>query len=92
MTAPALSHVPVAQPVPPSAPASPPSRWILSPASDLIWFQGSVLAGVALLAVFLLAPPLAAAPIATQPALLALLLWGILFDGTHVVGTVINDF
>ena len=32
------------------------------------------------------------APIATQPALLALLLWGILFDGTHVVGTYARSY
>ncbi len=64
----------------------------MSPLSDLVWFQGSVLAGVALLVVFLLAPPLLAAPIATQPALLALLLWGILFDGTHVVGTYARSY
>ena len=67
-------------------------RWIISPLSDLVWFQGSVLAGVALLVVFLVAPPLLAAPIATQPALLALLLWGILFDGTHVVGTYARSY
>src|SRR5207237_7123333 len=77
--------LPLAAPAP--APAPVPSRWILSPLSDLIWFQGSALAGVAPLILFKLVPPLAPAPIATQPALLALLLWGILFDGTHVVGT-----
>ncbi len=69
-----------------------PNRWILSPLSDLIWFQGSVLAGVALLVFFVLAPPIAAAPNAAQPALLALLLWGILFDGTHVVGTYARSY
>ena len=43
---------------PACAGAAAPSRWILSPLSDLIWFQGSVLAGVALLVFFVLAPPL----------------------------------
>jgi len=75
-----------------ATPASASGRWITSPLSDLVWFQGSVLAGVALLIVFLLAPPLLAAPIAAQPALLALLLWGILFDGTHVVGTYARSY
>jgi hypothetical protein len=89
MSAAALRHaVPSAAP----APAPPSGRWITSPLSDLIWFQGSVLAGVALLVVFLLAPPLLSAPLATQPALLALLLWGILFDGTHVVGTYARSY
>jgi hypothetical protein len=78
--------------VPFAAPAPVPSRWILSPRSDLIWFQGSALAGVALLVLFKLIPPIASAPIATQPALLALLLWGILFDGTHVVGTYARSY
>ena len=90
MTAPALAHG-IAAPSPPAA-APRPSRWILSPASDLLWFQGSVLAGVALLAFFMVAPPIVAAPIATQPALLGLLLWGILFDGTHVVGTYARSY
>jgi hypothetical protein len=90
MTAPVLWHAPLPAPSPAAAPR--PSRWILSPASDLIWFQGAVLAGVALLVLFRLAPPIVAAPIATQPALLALLLWGILFDGTHVVGTYARSY
>jgi len=85
-------HVIVPAPAAPAAPAPAPNRWILSPLSDLIWFQGSVLAGVALLIFFVLAPPIAAAPNAAQPALLALLLWGILFDGTHVVGTYARSY
>jgi hypothetical protein len=93
VTAPALSRAPIATASRPTAAAAPRlSRWILSPAADLIWFQGSVLAGVALLVFFRLAPPLVPAPIATQPALLALLLWGILFDGTHVVGTYARSY
>ena len=66
--------------------------WIISAGQDLFWFQGSVLAGVALLVFFALAPPLSSAGGATQPALLALLLWGILFDGTHVVGTYARSY
>ena len=66
--------------------------WIISAGQDLVWFQGSVLAGVALLVFFAVAPPLSSAGGATQPALLALLLWGILFDGTHVVGTYARSY
>src|SRR5688572_31114345 len=66
--------------------------WIISAAQDLLWFQGSVLAGVALLVFFAVAPPLSGTGGATQPALLALLLWGILFDGTHVVGTYARSY
>lgn len=81
---------PIITPTP--APVPTPGRWILSPLSDMVWFQGSALAGVALLVLFKLVPPIAPAPIATQPALLALLLWGILFDGTHVVGTYARSY
>ena len=70
----------------------PPGPWIISAGQDLLWLQGSVLAGVALLVFFALAPPLSAAGGAGQPALLALLLWGILFDGTHVVGTYARSY
>jgi hypothetical protein len=66
--------------------------WIISAAQDLFWLQGSVLAGVALLLCFALTPPLDAAGSATQPALLVLLLWGIVFDGTHVVGTYARSY
>jgi hypothetical protein len=72
---------------PVNAPASAPSPWILSPAQDLLWFQGSALAGLALLLVFRLASPIAADGSVAQPALLVLLGWGVLFDGTHVMGT-----
>jgi hypothetical protein len=63
------------------------TRWILSARQDLFWFQGSVLAGVALLLFFRWAPS-----IAPHAALAALLVWGILFDGTHVVGTYARSY
>lgn len=62
--------------------------WLISRREDLIWFHGSVFAGLALLAFFLRAAPLTDATYsAAHPAVLGLLLWGILFDGTHVLGT-----
>lgn len=62
--------------------------WIISRSQDLVWIQGSVLAGCALLLIFLATPGLDASNYtALQPAVLVLLLWGILFDGTHVVAT-----
>lgn len=64
------------------------SPWLISRAEDLIWFHGAVLAGLALLAFFALGPKLTDATFsAAHPAVLALLLWGIFFDGTHVLGT-----
>jgi hypothetical protein len=65
--------------------------WIVSRAQDLLWFQGSVLAGVALLVFFLLSPRAPGGP-AGQPALIALLLWGVLLDGTHVAGTYARSY
>jgi hypothetical protein len=74
------------------APApAPASRWIVSAAQDLVWFHGSVLAGIALLVFFALVP-LAPAGASTQPAVLVLLLWGIFFDGTHVAGTYARSY
>jgi hypothetical protein len=71
-----------------AAPASLSHRWILSRGQDLLWFQGSVVAGLALLAVFRLAPPLDNASYSLgHPAVIALFLWGLLFDATHVWGT-----
>jgi hypothetical protein len=62
--------------------------WIISRREDLLWFQGSVLAGVALLALFARLPALTDATYSvTSPAVMALFLWGVLFDGTHVLGT-----
>lgn len=65
-----------------------PSPWIISRNADLGWFQGSVLAGLALVAFFAWLPPLTDASYGpAHPAVLLLLAWGVLFDGTHVYGT-----
>lgn len=62
--------------------------WIISRSQDIVWLQGSVLAGLILLACFVAAPPLTSTNYhITQPAILLLLLWGVLMDGTHVWGT-----
>jgi hypothetical protein len=64
------------------------SPWIISRAADLGWFQGSVVAGLALVACFALLPALDdGAYTLTHPAVLLLLAWGVFFDGTHVFGT-----
>jgi hypothetical protein len=84
---------------PEASPASGPSGgraggpWIVSARQDLLWFHGSVLAGLLLLAVFAWAPKLSNASYASgHPAVLALLLWGVLFDGTHVWGTYARSY
>ena len=65
-----------------------PKGWIVSRRDDLLWLQGSVLAGVAMLAFFALGPKLDLTNYAVgHPAVIAVLLWGIVFDGTHVAGT-----
>ena len=67
---------------------SDPTRWIISSRQDLLWFHGSVIAGLILLGLFLSCPPLNQTHyVPTHPAVILLLLWGILFDGTHVWGT-----
>lgn len=83
----------------PPAPATPRasqptarSRWIISAGQDLLWLHGSVTVGLTLLLVFALAPPLGADMSASHPALLALLAWGVLFDGTHVLGTYARSY
>jgi hypothetical protein len=68
------------------------SPWIVSRRQDLVWFQGSVLAGVALLLLFRTLPPLGPGAGGAHPALWALLLWGVLFDGTHVFGTYARSY
>lgn len=67
--------------------------WIISRRDDLLWLQGSVLAGVALLFLFRLIPRLDDASYAPgHLAVLTLLLWGVLFDGTHVWGTYARSY
>ncbi len=79
-------------PAPVSSPAAT-SRWIISPRQDLLWFQGSVLAGIALLVFFVLAPDLNDDNYGWgHLAVLGLLLWGVLFDGTHVWGTYARSY
>src|ERR1700687_4820840 len=74
-----------------SAPS--PQGWIISRRDDLLWFQGSVAAGVALLVFFRLAPHLDDASYTPgHLAVLALFLWGVLFDGTHVWGTYARSY
>lgn len=73
-----------------SAPARSGSRspWIISAREDLIWFHGSVVAGLLLLMLFRMLPPLTDASYSVQHAAVwGLLLWGVIFDGTHVFGT-----
>jgi len=73
--------------------ATVPPAWIVSRGQDLVWFQGSVLAGLALLAFFVAAPHLDDASTGPwHPVLLAVLLWGIAFDGTHVWGTYARSY
>ena len=73
--------------------AAAPAGWILSRRQDLVWFQGSVLAGLVLLAFFAAAPHLDGASAGPwHPVLLAVLLWGICFDGTHVWGTYARSY
>jgi hypothetical protein len=63
-------------------------RWIVSCTQDLAWFHGSVLAGLVLLACFSVLPVLNSATYAVwNPALLIVLVWGVVFDGTHVWAT-----
>jgi hypothetical protein len=62
--------------------------WIVSKYQDLAWFHGSVLAGVALLICFRTLPGLNSATYSVyNPAVLVVLVWGIVFDGTHVWAT-----
>lgn len=68
------------------SPAAERNRWIISRRDDLLWFQGSVAAGMALLVFFLFAPHRERAG-AYDPAVLAIFIWGVLFDATHVWAT-----
>jgi len=67
--------------------------WIISKTQDLLWFQGTALVGVALMIVFCAAPGLSGENYsAGHPAVVILLLWGIVFDGTHVWATYARTF
>ena len=62
--------------------------WVMSRSQDLIWLQGSVIAGLVLLAAFLALPALGQGDYtAAHPAVWLLLFWGVVFDGTHVMAT-----
>ncbi|MBM4255111.1 MAG: hypothetical protein FJ147_04350 [Deltaproteobacteria bacterium] len=72
---------------------SPEGQWVISRRDDLLWFQGSALVGLALLVCFSQTPALTNATYnATHPAVLLLLLWGIVFDGTHVWATYTRSY
>jgi hypothetical protein len=58
-------------------------RWIISWRDDLFWFQGSVIAGLFLLTLFI-TMPLSLHPSLGDPVIMAVFLWGVIFDGTHV--------
>jgi hypothetical protein len=76
-----------------TATAARPQPWIISRYDDLLWFQGSVFVGVALLLFFWLEPGLDTTNYnALNPVVLVLLLWGVLFDGTHVWGTYARSY
>lgn len=67
--------------------------WIISRREDLLWFQGSVLAGVALLLFFALQPALRNDTYTIwNPVVMVLLLWGVMFDGTHVWATYARSY
>ena len=69
------------------------SPWIISRRDDLLWFQCSVVAGIALLALFAVLPrPYGVALSPADPVILAVFLWGVLFDGTHVWATYARSY
>ena len=70
-----------------------PSPWLISRRADLTWFFGAVLPALLLLLLFRAAPPLTDARYQIgHPALWLLLLWGVFFDGTHVMGTYARSY
>ena len=72
---------------------SKPHRWIISRHEDLLWFQGSVLLGIGLVLFFWWQPGLNNGNYTIwNPVVLVLLLWGVLFDGTHVWGTYARSY
>ena len=67
--------------------------WIISRRQDLLWFQGSVLVGIALVLFFWWQPGLNNGNYTIwNPVVMVLLLWGVLFDGTHVWGTYARSY
>jgi hypothetical protein len=67
--------------------------WIISRRDDLLWFQGSVVAGLLLMMFFWAAPGLDND--SYRPGnliVMVLLLWGVLFDGTHVWATYARSY
>jgi hypothetical protein len=67
--------------------------WIISRRDDLLWFQGSVIAGLCLLAFFVATPyPDSAHLSPSDPVIVVLFLWGVMFDGTHVWATYVRSY
>ncbi|HXZ97229.1 MAG TPA: hypothetical protein VEG37_09330 [Burkholderiales bacterium] len=67
--------------------------WIISRRDDLLWFQGSVIAGLFLLVFFVATPyPDSAHLSPSDPVILVVFLWGVLFDGTHVWATYARSY
>ena len=68
-------------------------HWIISQREDLIWFQGSVLAGLGLLLFFVsMSPDDETRYSLSYPVIIAVFLWGAIFDGTHVWGTYARSY
>ena len=67
-------------------------RWIISARQDLLWIHGSVMAGLALLLFFTTTAPIAGSASPLHPAFLAVVVWGVFFDGTHVLGTYARSY
>ena len=62
--------------------------WVVSRSQDLLWFQGSAIAGILLLVAFLALPKLDQHNYSVlHPAVWLLLFWGVIFDGSHVMAT-----
>jgi hypothetical protein len=73
-----------------AAPQRASSPWIISRREDLLWFHGSVVAGIALLASFLYT---ARRGDSNAPGVVLIaFLWGALFDGSHVWGTYARSY
>ncbi len=64
------------------------AAWIVDRRTDLAWFVGSVLASYLILGLALALPPRAPSDLSPlAPAVLVFLVWGVLFDGSHVFAT-----